>query len=198
MRVIDMSALNVLIADSNSYMRKIIRTMLRGFGVSRLREASDGALALEELNTHIIDLVVADYALETLNGVELTEMVRSAEDSPNRFVPIVMLSAYTEKWRVEAARDAGVTEFLRKPLCARDLYLRLEEVIERPRNFVRTARYFGPDRRRKVMIGPSTPRRRAEDKPEDETVIDDDGPRVEANEAAGAANAADLVNELFG
>lgn len=193
MQIIDMSALNVLIADSNNYMRKIIRTMLRGFGISRIREAGDGALALEELNTHIIDLVVVDYALETLNGVELTEMVRGAEDSPNRFVPIVMLSAYTEKWRVEAARDAGVTEFLRKPLCAKDLYLRLEEVIERPRNFIRTGRYFGPDRRRKTMTGPSTPRRRAEDKAEDETVFEEASAETGSN-----ASAADLAAELFG
>lgn len=192
MQTIDMSALNVLIADSNNYMRQIIRTMLRGFGISRIREAGDGAVALEELNTHIIDLVVVDYALETLNGVELTEMVRGAEDSPNRFVPIVMLSAYTEKWRVEAARDAGVTEFLRKPLCAKDLYLRLEEVIERPRNFIRTSRYFGPDRRRKTMTGPATPRRRAEDKAEDEAATN-----ATADEQF-SGNAADLAAELFG
>lgn len=197
MHVIDMSALTVLIVDSNSYMRKIIRTMLRGFGISRLREASDGAVALEELNMHIIDLVVADYALETLNGVELTEMVRGAEDSPNRFVPIVMLSAYTEKWRVEAARDAGVTEFLRKPLCAKDLYLRLEEVIERPRNFIRTARYFGPDRRRKVMVGPSTPRRRADDQGIEAEAGRMDAPVPQENAAPGVS-AADLVDELFG
>lgn len=197
MHVIDMSALTVLIVDSNSYMRKIIRTMLRGFGISRLREASDGAVALEELNMHIIDLVVADYALETLNGVELTEMVRGAEDSPNRFVPIVMLSAYTEKWRVEAARDAGVTEFLRKPLCAKDLYLRLEEVIERPRNFIRTARYFGPDRRRKVMVGPSTPRRRADDQGAEAEAGRMDAPVPQENAAPGVS-AADLVDELFG
>jgi len=143
-----MSALDVLVADSNQYMRKIIRAMLRGFGVTRIREAPDGAAALEVLNSHPIDFVIVDYALETLNGVELTELVRGAEDSPNKFVPIVMLSAYTEKWRIESARDAGVTEFLRKPLCAQDLYVRLEEIIDHPRDYVRTQRYFGPDRRR--------------------------------------------------
>lgn len=189
MRAIDMSDLNILVADSNQYMLKIIRAMLRGFGVSQIREADDGAVALEELNSHLIDLVIADYALETLNGVELTELVREAEDSPNRFVPIIMLSAYTETWRVEAARDAGVTEFLSKPLCAYDLYLRLRETIERPRNFVRTPRYFGPDRRRHAPADLNDAERRIT---EEETHI------IKTSENSdGKESAADLAAELF-
>ena len=172
MRVLDLSALNVLVADSNHYMRKIIRAMLRGFGVVNIREASDGALALEALNAHPVDLVVADYALDTLTGVELSEMVRSAGDSRNRYVPIIMLSAYTEKWRIEAARDAGITEFLRKPLCAQDLYLRIEEVVERPRNFIRTPRYFGPDRRRNGNFSIAAPARRADDRARDADTVE--------------------------
>lgn len=192
MRTIDMSALNILVADSNQYMLKIIRAMLRGFGIIKIREAIDGAVALEELNTQMIDLVIVDYALETLSGVELTELVRGAEDSPNRFVPIIMLSAYTEKWRIEGARDAGVTEFLRKPLCAKDLYLRLLEVIERPRNFVRTHRYFGPDRRRQISSTYSGTERRALDQMEEFTNLD-----AETGTSASDKNAADLVAELF-
>ncbi len=182
MRIIDMSALNVLIVDSNQYMLKIVRAMLRGFSISNIREANDGAIALEELNTHLIDLVIVDYALETLNGVELVELLRGAEDSPNRFVPVIMLSAYTEKWRIETARDAGISEFLRKPLCAKDLYSRIVETIERPRKFIRTNRYFGPDRRRHKMANYSGDERRSETQ-EDLTNIED---------------ANDLVDELFG
>ena len=184
MRIIDMSALNILVADSNQYMLKIVRAMLRGFSITNIREANDGAVALEELNTQLIDIVIVDYALETLNGVELVELLRGAEDSPNRFVPVIMLSAYTEKWRIETARDAGITEFLRKPLCARDLYLRIAETIERPRKFVRTNRYFGPDRRRHKSQSYSGVERRAQNK-EDEnlTNIEDTN---------------NLVDELFG
>lgn len=193
MRLIDMSALNVLVADTNPYMLKIIRAMMRGFGISKIREAHDGAVALEELNTNLIDIVVMDYALSTLDGVELSELLRSAEDSPNRFVPIIMLSAYTEKWRIEAARDAGVTEFLAKPLCAQDLYLRLMEVIERPRPFVRTPRYFGPDRRRQALPAYSGPKRRKADSESEETepLELDDMPDTSGKSAA------DLVDELF-
>lgn len=193
MRTIDMSALKVLVADSNHYMLKIIRAMLRGFGVSEIREAQDGAVALEELNTHLIDIVIMDYALTTLDGVELTELLRGAEDSPNRYVPIVMLSAYTEKWRIEAARDAGVTEFLAKPLCARDLYMRLLETIERPRPFVRSGRYFGPDRRRQVTSTYSGPRRRKDDA----ETAEDTANTVTMVETDATTDAAALADQLF-
>lgn len=148
MRVLDMSKISVLVADPSPYMTKIIRAMLRGFGITQIREASDGAVALEEFKTHSIDIAIFDYALTTLDGIELTELLRSDEQSDSRFVPIIMLSAYTEKKRVETARDAGISEFLRKPLCANDLYLRLLEVIENPREFVSSNHYFGPERRR--------------------------------------------------
>ncbi len=162
MRIIDMSNLSVLVADPNLYMIKIIRAMLRGFGINQIHEAFDGAVALEAFKIHNVDIAIVDYALTTLNGVELTELLRGDENSPHRFVPIIMLSAYTEKRRVEGARDAGITEFLRKPLCARDLYVRLLEVIENPRPFVRSGHYFGPDRRRQVDAGVPTEERRSE------------------------------------
>lgn len=162
MRTIDMSDLSVLVADPNTYMIKIIRAMLRGFGITRIQEASDGAVALEAFKIQSIDIAIVDYALTTLNGVELTELLRGDENSAHRFVPIIMLSAYTEKRRVEGARDAGITEFLRKPLCARDLYMRLLEVIENPRPFVRSGHYFGPDRRRQTDTNAPAEERRAE------------------------------------
>jgi len=160
MRTLDMSRLSILVADPNPYMIKIIRAMLRGFGITKIREASDGAVALEVFKGQIVDIAIFDFALSTLNGVELTELLRGDEHSHYRFVPIIMLSAFTEKWRVESARDAGITEFLRKPLCARDLYLRLVEVIENPRPFVRTNNYFGPDRRRQPQNNYSGTERR--------------------------------------
>ncbi|MCB9994457.1 MAG: response regulator [Hyphomicrobiaceae bacterium] len=146
--MLDMSQLSVLVADPSPHMVKIFRAMLRGFGMSRITEATDGALALEAFKANLIDIAIVDYALTTITGVELTELLRADEKGANRFVPIIMVSAYTEKWRVVECRDAGATEFLRKPFSARDLYERVLEVIEHPRPFVRSAHYFGPDRRR--------------------------------------------------
>ena len=74
-----------------------------------------------------------------------------------------MITGHTERHRVEAARDAGVTEFLAKPITAAHLFSRIAEIVERPRAFVRCESYFGPDRRRRQIDDYAGPWRRAED-----------------------------------
>ena len=83
-----------------------------------------------------------------VDGIELTREIRNAADSANRFVPIVMVSGYAQRGRVLTARDAGVNEFVVKPITATALFSRIRAVIEKPRPFVRTKTFFGPDRRR--------------------------------------------------
>ncbi len=61
------------------------------------------------------------------------------------------MTGFSERRRVFQARDSGVTEFLVKPFNARDLYRRISQIIERPRQFVRSEDFFGPDRRRKSL-----------------------------------------------
>lgn len=129
-------------------MLSILQTMLKGLGAQKIHEAVGVAEAFEKFQSFPIDIIILDYALETLDGVEFCQLVRSAGDSANRYVPIIMLSAHTERIKVEKARDAGITEFLRKPVSARDLLDRIVEIVERPRTFLRTRAYFGPDRRR--------------------------------------------------
>lgn len=141
--------LKVLIVDDNSHMINIIKTILRGFGVKDFYDASDAAQAFKIVRSTSIDLIITDYAMEPVNGCELTKLVRTAEDSPNHFVPVIMLTAYAERSKVEAARDAGVTEFCAKPVTATELYRKVVSIINTPRSFVRTSVYFGPDRRRR-------------------------------------------------
>ena len=78
----------------------------------------------------------------------MVEKIRTDPDSPNRFVPILLMTGFMSKIRVEHARDKGVTEFVVKPFTAKDLYARIEHAIEQPRSFVDSRKYFGPDRRR--------------------------------------------------
>ena len=72
-----------------------------------------------------------------------------------------MLTAYPERGRILAARDAGATEFLRKPIKVETVLGRLVEIIERPRPFIKCETYFGPDRRRKVEAFDGEDRRAA-------------------------------------
>jgi CheY-like chemotaxis protein len=173
----DLSNLAFLLIDDNNYMRSIVKALLRGYGAHRVSEAVDAAEAFEEFRNTQIDVIIVDYALDTLDGVEFVHLVRTANDSPNPYVPIIMLTAHSERIRVEQARDAGITEFLRKPVCAETLYRRIVEVVERPRPFIRTKNYFGPDRRRRADRNYSGPERRKENLRNAEAVeVDTDAP----------------------
>lgn len=144
-----LAKLKVLVVDDNHHMIKVVKTILRGFDVKELFDATDAAEAFTLLRGSSIDLVIVDLALDKVDGCALSRMIRTASDSPNPFMPIIMLSAYTERSKVEGARDAGVTEFCAKPVTATELYRKVAAVINSPRSFVRTAEYFGPDRRRR-------------------------------------------------
>jgi len=155
--------LSVLVVDDNQHMRSLVRTILESLGVSQIMEARDGAHALEKMAQTQIDLMIVDWNMEPMDGLALTRYLRTAEDSPDQFVPVIMLSGHTERARVMEARDAGVTEFMAKPVSARSLYARIVSIIENPRPFVRTAEYFGPDRRRQMLPFEGPDRRKAGD-----------------------------------
>ena len=129
--------IKVLVVDDNPFMRTIVRRVLSQFGAEEVREAKDGVDAMDALTM-----------MGTLDGLELTRWLRTGEDTPDPFMPVIMMSAHSERGRVTEARDAGVNEFLVKPLSAKSIMQRIQTVIEHPRAFVRTDYYFGPDRRR--------------------------------------------------
>jgi len=145
--------INVLVLDDNRHMRTLVQSILHALGVKNIREAGDAAEAFKELMHFHADVIIVDWHMEPLDGIDFVKLVRTAKDSPNPYVPIIMLSGYTEYRRVVAARDAGVNEFLAKPISAKALYQRFAAIIENPRPFIRTKMYFGPDRRRQ-NLGP--------------------------------------------
>ncbi|MDP3735812.1 MAG: response regulator [Hyphomonadaceae bacterium] len=144
-----MERLKVLVVDDNHHMTNIVKTILRGIGIKDLADVSNASDAFQAIRITPVDLIIADYAMEPVDGCELTKLIRTASDSPNHYVPIIMLTAYAERSKVEAARDAGVTEFCAKPVTATELYRKVAAVINTPRSFIRTSVYFGPDRRRR-------------------------------------------------
>src|ERR1700704_2457826 len=156
-------SLKALIVEDNTHMRSLLRALLNSAGIKDVGEAIHGQAAMEALRERKIDLVLTDLAMAPMDGLELTRHVRNDEKSPNPLVPIIMITGHTEKYRVEAARDAGVTEFLAKPITAHNLFARITEILERPRAFVRCDNYFGPDRRRHQLDGYAGPWRRQED-----------------------------------
>ncbi|HEY2135307.1 MAG TPA: response regulator [Xanthobacteraceae bacterium] len=157
---IDFNRLRLLVIDDNAHMRRILRTLLHSFGTREVYEAEDGASGLEAFMHFIPDIVIADWAMPIFDGLELTQMIRQPGANANPYVPIIMLSGHSEKKRVMLARDAGVTEFLAKPISAKALYQRILNIILSPRPFIRTRTYFGPDRRRNTNLTFVGPERR--------------------------------------
>lgn len=150
MAKIDFEKLRFVVADDNAHMRRIVRTLLRAYGSREIYEAEDGASALEAVENFSPDILITDVKMPIFDGIELTKMIRNPDGFKQPYIPIIILTAYTERKRVLQARDAGATEFLCKPVSANALYKRIQNVIENPRPFIKVASYFGPDRRRNV------------------------------------------------
>jgi len=170
--------LRFVVADDNAHMRRIVRTLLRAFGSREIYEAEDGASGLEAVEAYSPDILITDITMPIFDGIELTRMIRNPEGCRHPFLPIVVLSAYSEKKHVIAARDAGATEFLCKPVSATALYRRIQNVVANPRDFIRTKSYFGPDRRRYVNSNYSGVERRTA--PPGENIVDPNQVQLEA------------------
>ena len=112
-----------------------------------------------------IDVAFVDWEMPPDSGLDFVKRIRLAEDSPNPYVPIIMLTGNNEKGHVMAARDAGIHEFLAKPVSPRSVYGRLLSVLHSPRPFVRVGGYFGPDRRRRDTGFEGGDKREADRKP---------------------------------
>ena len=160
---IDFNKLRFLVCDDNPHMRRILRTLLHSFGAREVYESEDGATALEMYSHYVPDIVITDWSMPIFDGLELAQMIRQPESKGNPYAPIIMLTGHSEKRRVTVARDAGVTEFLAKPISAKGLYQRILNVVANPRPFIKTKTYFGPDRRRNTsqrLYRPRAPHRR--------------------------------------
>jgi CheY-like chemotaxis protein len=158
-----LQSLHILLVDDNQHMRAITSAILQSAGVRNIREVADGAAALDAVRDHAVDLAIVDFNMFPLDGVEFTRLIRNSPDSANPYLPIIMMTGHSEKSRVYEARDAGVTEFVVKPITAKAVFDRIHAVIMRPRPFVKTGDYFGPDRRRTNAPNFKGPFRRSTD-----------------------------------
>lgn len=159
--------LKILLVDDNHYMRVLLAEILRAIGVKDIFEASDGAEGLQMMRDHPVDIIMTDLSMQPLDGIDFVRLLRNSPDSPNQMAPVVMITGHSTFARVNEARDAGVNEFLSKPLTARGVIERLHQAVENPRQFVRSDDYFGPDRRRRKDANFKGPFRRATDDKKD-------------------------------
>ncbi len=152
---------SVLIADPDLQVNNLVKEVLGKVGFTNVRTVTSGESALNILRQNEVDLLITDWRMSPVNGLQLIDFLRTDPNSPNPYLPIIMLTGKAELKDVSTARDKGVTEFMVKPFNAKSLYERLVVVIENPRSFILSNRYSGPDRRRRTDIPPAGEDRRS-------------------------------------
>ena len=151
----DLAKLRILVVDDSKNMFVLITTILRAIGVRDVFEITEAEKALSEFAHFKPDIVITDWHMEPMNGVEFVKRVRRGKHSSDPFVPIIMLTGHTKISLVFEARDAGINEFLVKPISPKSLYARIAAILDGTRPFIQSDAYFGPCRRRKD-VGPPT------------------------------------------
>ncbi len=141
----------VLVVDDDLYMRKVVRTMLMTIGVRNIEEASNGLIGIDVIRSMAPDVVILDWEMPGLDGVQFMRTVRSPETFPYPDVSVIMLSGHGERSRVVDAMKAGVNEFLLKPVSVKALRERLVAVLANPRPMIRSGDYYGPMPRKIVV-----------------------------------------------
>jgi CheY-like chemotaxis protein len=136
--------LRILLIDNSPMMRDLVRGVLETVGVKHFMEAYDGAHALALLPIFGPHLAFCDWEMEPMNGLDFVRAVRKLPEADNPFLPIIMLTSHAEQPWVIEAKNAGIHEYLIKPVTGSAILARLASMINNPRPFVRTDSYFGP------------------------------------------------------
>jgi len=163
---ISLRDVSLLIVDDSIVIRNLIKWALKASDAGAIREAADGARALRVLEGFSPDVILVNCRTQPVDGLEFVRQVRDPETGVHAFARIVMMSKCRRYRQFLAARDAGVDEFLVKPLSRAGLLAGIRTVIDNPRPFSRTDGYFGPDRRRQPITHDGPERRKG-----DETVV---------------------------
>jgi two-component system chemotaxis response regulator CheY len=121
--------IKILVVDDFATMRKVIRNLLKQVGYENIVEAEDGMIALRTLKSQKIDLIVSDWNMPNMTGLELLKAVRADEDL--KPTPFLMVTAEALQDNVIAAVKAGVSNYIVKPFTAETLNDKIMKIIEK-------------------------------------------------------------------
>jgi two-component system, chemotaxis family, chemotaxis protein CheY len=160
---LNLTRLRVLVIDDNAFARHLIHFALGGLGVQQIYPVENAVDGLTVMRSVMPDLILLDWMMPDVDGIKFVKQVRGDKHSPLRYLPIIVVTAYSEIWRVHEARDAGANEFVVKPFSARTLFGKIRQIVDTPRAYIDIPEgFFGPDRRRRNLPVPED-RRRAVD-----------------------------------
>jgi two-component system, chemotaxis family, chemotaxis protein CheY len=117
----------VLVVDDYSTMRRIIRNLLAQIGFADVDEAADGPSALKKLQSGGYTLVISDWNMEPMTGLQLLQEVRG--NSQLKALPFIMVTAESKTENVVAAKEAGVSNYIIKPFNAETLKKKIDSVL---------------------------------------------------------------------
>jgi len=120
-------AMKVLVVDDFATMRRIIKNVLKQIGFTNILEANDGATALGVLKENKVDLIISDWNMPQMNGLELLKTVR--KDESTKAIPFVMVTAEAQKENVLQAVRAGVSNYIVKPFTADAVKEKLTQIF---------------------------------------------------------------------
>jgi DNA-binding response OmpR family regulator len=156
-KVYDLSNLRVMVLEEFPFMADLMAAMLREFKVNAVLTTCKAQQAMEMLEQYNmyspprahIDLLVSDWLPPGGEGLELLKWMRIHAVESIRYMPVLFCTSYASRWRVLTVRDSGANEVLVKPISAEKLAHRLTYIIDKPRPFIRSRHFLGPDRRRR-------------------------------------------------
>lgn len=119
--------MNILIVDDYKTMLRILRNLLRQLGFSNIDDATDGGMALQKLRGTDFGLVISDWNMEPMTGIELLREVRG--DEKLKHLPFIMITAESKTENVVAAKEAGVSNYIVKPFNAETLKAKIASVL---------------------------------------------------------------------
>lgn len=123
-------SLQVLIVDDESFVRTMVKQMLRTLGITNIREASEGASALQEMAVFTPDVVICDLNMEPIDGIVFVQMLRSHREEHLRSVPVIVLSGKSDLGSIKQAASKGINAYLVKPVSLAALRARLTSVVQ--------------------------------------------------------------------
>jgi two-component system chemotaxis response regulator CheY len=121
------NTLKLLVVDDFSSMRRMLRSLLRELGYADAEEAEDGVAALEKLHAGHFDLVITDWSMPNMTGIELLREIR--RDSAIRHLPVLMVTAEALPENIAEARNAGASGYICKPFTADMLHTALVQIL---------------------------------------------------------------------
>lgn len=143
-----LKGIKVLLSDDDKLTVKLVSDTLKVFGITNIVCTYTGKQFKTEIAKRKFDLMIIDWKLGSFDGCDFLIKLRNDSNAKNRFTPLILLTGKGTVDEVKKARDSGITEFILKPFSVKKLREKLIEIVEKPRDFIISRNYTGPDRRR--------------------------------------------------